>query len=277
MKLKLSPYLQISDRTFTRSLIFVAHKFLNLRYFFEIAYKGTYYHGWQIQANARSIQQVIQEKLKQLLGEEIEITGSGRTDTGVHALQQYFHADITAGINCEDFMYHLNAVLPKDILIRSVRPVIPNAHARFDATSRGYTYEIIKIKNPFKIDEAYIYPKDVDLEVLNRAAQLLVGKHDFESFSKVKTQVNHFNCEVFKAYWQQESQRTCFCIEANRFLRGMVRAMVGTLLLINENKLKVDELLDILKQKNRSVAGRAVPAEGLYLTNIIYPDSIFEL
>jgi tRNA pseudouridine38-40 synthase len=224
-----------------------------------------------------SIQQIIQEKLKQLLGMDIEITGSGRTDTGVHALQQFFHADIKDSFNCEDFMYHLNAVLPKDMLIRSVRPVASNAHARFDAISRGYTYEIIKIKNPFKIEEAYIYPKDIDLEVMNRAAQVLVGNHNFESFSKVKTQVNHFNCEVFKAYWQQEAQNTCFCIEANRFLRGMVRTIVGTLLLVNENKLKVDDLHDILNQKNRSAAGRAVPPEGLYLTNIIYPDHIFEV
>ena len=249
---------------------------MSLRYFFEISYKGTNYHGWQIQANALSIQQVIQEKLRRLLGEEIEITGSGRTDTGVHATQQYFHADITSKLHCAEFKYHLNAVLPKDMLIRSIRPVKPDAHARFDAISRCYRYEIIKLKDPFKIDQAYIYPKDIDIELLNEAACLLAGNHDFESFSKVKTQVNHFNCEVFEAYWQQESQNTCFCIGANRFLRGMVRAMVGTLLLVNENKLKVDDIHDILKQKKRSVAGRAVPPEGLYLTNITYPENIFE-
>ena len=249
---------------------------MNLRYFFEISYKGTKYHGWQIQANAVSVQQIIEEKLKQLTGEEIEITGSGRTDTGVHALQQFFHADFAGNLHPEDFKYHLNAILPHDILIRSIRKVNPEAHARFDAVSRSYRYEIIKVKDPFRINEAYIYPKEIDIHLLNEAAQLLVGNHDFESFSKVKTQVNHFNCEVFKAWWQQEGQNTCFCIEANRFLRGMVRTIVGTLLLVNENKLKLDDILDIMKKKSRSLAGRAVPPEGLFLTSITYPDNNFE-
>lgn len=247
-----------------------------MRYFFEISYKGTNYHGWQIQANATSIQQIVQEKLQQLLSQNIEITGSGRTDTGVHARQQYFHADFDAPLMCDDFKYHINAILPRDIFIRSIREVKPDAHSRFDAISRSYKYEIARSKDPFRIDETYIYPREIDTGRLNEASKMLIGLHDFESFSKVKTQVNNFNCEVFKAFWQQEGQNTCFIIEANRFLRGMVRAIVGTLVLINENKLQINSINDILAMKNRSVAGRSVPPEGLYLTEIKYPDHIFE-
>jgi len=229
-----------------------------------------------VQANAISIQQVIQEKLTQLLSEKIEIVGSGRTDTGVHAMQQYFHADVNSPVVTEDFKYHLNAILPRDILVRSIKAVKEDAHARFDAISRSYRYEIARLKDPFRIDEAYVYPREIDLDRLNKASEQLTGPHDFESFSKVKTQVNNFNCEVFKAFWQQDGQNTCFIIEANRFLRGMVRAIVGTLLLINENKLQTNSIKDILAMKNRSSAGRSVPPEGLYLTNINYPQHIFD-
>ncbi len=229
-----------------------------------------------MQANAISIQQVIQEKLTQLLSEKIEIVGSGRTDTGVHAMQQYFHADVNSPVVTEDFKYHLNAILPRDILVRSIKAVKEDAHARFDAISRSYRYEIARLKDPFRIDEAYVYPREIDLDRLNKASEQLTGPHDFESFSKVKTQVNNFNCEVFKAFWQQDGQNTCFIIEANRFLRGMVRAIVGTLLLINENKLQTNSIKDILAMKNRSSAGRSVPPEGLYLTNINYPQHIFD-
>jgi tRNA pseudouridine38-40 synthase len=246
-----------------------------LRYFFEISYKGTNYHGWQIQANALSIQQVIQEKLSLIAGENVEITGSGRTDTGVHARQQFFHADFNKELNCEDTRYHTNAVLPNDIVIHSIRKVQENAHTRFDAVSRAYSYEIIPTKNPFSIGQAYIYHKILDIEKLNAAAKVLIGKHDFESFSKVKTQVNNFNCEVFKAFWQRQGPLTCFKIEANRFLRGMVRAIVGTLLLVNENKLAVGDVSKILAGKDRSSAGRSVPPEGLYLQEIKYPEQIY--
>jgi tRNA pseudouridine38-40 synthase len=222
-----------------------------------------------------SIQQVIQEKLSLLVGEKVEITGSGRTDAGVHARQQFFHADFEKDILNEDFKYHANAVLPNDIVIHSVRKVQDRAHTRFDAVSRAYSYELIQLKNPFTIDQAYIYNKYLDIDKLNAAAEILIGKHDFESFSKVKTQVNNFNCEVFKAFWQKDGQLTCFRIEANRFLRGMVRAIVGTLLLVNENKLTVEDVRKILADKDRSKAGRSVPSEGLYLEDIKYPEHIY--
>ena len=154
-----------------------------MRYFFEISYKGTNYHGWQIQQNAVSVQQVIQESLKQLLQADIEIVGSGRTDAGVHAKQQFFHADFSNEINCSDFMYHLNAVLPKDLVIRSIQKVKAEAHTRFDATRRAYDYIIIPKKDPFLLDEVYIYSKAFNLEKLNAASGILEGKHNFESFS----------------------------------------------------------------------------------------------
>jgi tRNA pseudouridine38-40 synthase len=247
-----------------------------MRYFFEISYKGTNYHGWQIQKNAKSVQEVIEQKLSQLLNSKMEITGSGRTDTGVHAIQQYFHADFAVDLNCCDFRYHINAILPKDIVVLDIKKVKENAHARFDAISRTYRYEIIYQKDPFKSNEAYLYSRKLDLEQLNEASKLFVGKHNFKSFSKVKTQVRNFECEVLKAFWQQEGQNACFIIEANRFLRGMVRAIVGTLLMVNENKLYIDDILRILTEEHRSSAGRAVPPQGLFLLGVKYPDTIFE-
>lgn len=247
-----------------------------MRYFFEISYKGTNYHGWQIQQNAFSVQQAIQEKVKQLLHTNIEIVGSGRTDAGVHAKQQYFHADIGHELDCKDFAYSLDAILPQDISIHSIRKVIPEAHARFSAISRSYQYLIISTKNPFLINEAYLYHKSIDVKKLNAAAKMMIGEHNFESFCKVKTQVNNFICEVFKAYWETDDNKTIFHIEANRFLRGMVRAIVGTLLLVNEGKIDSNSIKAVFAKHDRREAGRAVPPEGLYLTKIQYPEEIFE-
>lgn len=246
-----------------------------MRYFFEISYKGTNYHGWQIQSNAISVQQVLQERFKQLTGDAVEIIGSGRTDAGVHAKQQYFHVDIKNELDTLDFQYHLNAVLPNDIVVHSIYKVGPEAHARFDASSRSYDYIITSQKDPFHENEVYIYHKSLDLEKLNTASELLLGKHNFKSFSKVKTQVNNFNCKVFFARWIRQEEQVVFQIKANRFLRGMVRAIVGTLLLVNEGKIGVNTIEEILLSKNRKNAGRSVPAEGLYLSQIIYPEHIF--
>ncbi len=266
---------EITPITLRGTIIFAVQINSVLKYFFEISYNGSNYHGWQIQKNAVSVQQVIQEKLFQLRNHPVEITGSGRTDTGVHARQQYFHADFEHELECDDFQYHLNAVLPQDIVVRSIRKVKNTAHARFDAISRAYSYEFISVKNPFQIGQSLVYHKYLNLDKLNEASELLVGKHDFEAFSKVKTQVNNFNCEVFSAFWQQEGETTCFMIEANRFLRGMVRAIVGTLLLVNEEKIQTKDIYKILRSKSRAEAGRSVPPEGLFLTKIRYPDDIF--
>ncbi len=250
---------------------------MDLRYFFEISYKGTNYHGWQVQQNAISVQQVIEEKLSNLLNAKISITGSGRTDTGVHAKQQFFHVDLHDQTDCSQLKYQLNATLPRDIVVRSIRPVRPDAHARFDATVRSYDYVIILNKDPFRLNEAYIYHKSMDLDSLNAASKKFVGAQNFESFSKVKTQVNNFNCEIFAAYWQQGEDCIIFHIEANRFLRGMVRAIVGTLLMVNEGKMAIESIDEIIKKQDRSAAGRSVPPEGLYLSKISYPNHIFEI
>jgi len=248
-----------------------------LRYFFEISYKGTNYHGWQIQKNAITVQEVIQEKLKQLLSYEIEITGSGRTDTGVHAIQQFFHVELKNTIDTSKFIYSLNSILPIDIVIKAIRKVRDNAHTRFDALSRRYKYVIISQKDPFKISEAYIYNHSINLKDLNEASKILVGRQDFKSFSKVKTQVSNFNCEIYNAYWQFESADLVFYIKANRFLRGMVRAIVGTLLMVNEGKINAEKFQDILQSRSRQKAGRSVSAEGLYLAEIRYPEGVFDL
>lgn len=247
-----------------------------MRYFFEISYKGTNYHGWQIQNNATTIQGVVQDALKQLSGKEVEITGSGRTDTGVHATRQVFHADFDNEIELDDLTYKLNAVLPKDICILSMRKVFEYVHARFDAVSRAYDYVILSERDPFLINEAYVYHHAVNIDKMNKASELLLGKHDFEAFSKVKTQVNNFFCEVAKAHWRKENNKIIFHIEANRFLRGMVRAIVGTLLMINEDKIGIDDLTHILESKDRKKAGRSVSPDGLFLSKISYPENIFE-
>jgi len=247
----------------------------SVRYFFDIAYKGTAYHGWQSQNNAVGIQQVIEEKLLLITQNQIEITGSGRTDTGVHAIQQIFHADFAEPIDTDDLRYHLNSVLPKDILVREIIPVRPDAHARYDASRRSYQYRINGEKNPFQLNQAYHYRKPMRLDVLNEAASRLIGRHDFQAFSKVKTDVNHYFCRIDRAEWLLEDSVYCFTISADRFLRGMVRAIVGTLLLVNEGKLKVAEIEQIIQSRDRQKAGRSVPPEGLFLMKVEYPAEIF--
>ena len=245
------------------------------RYFFEVAYLGTNYHGWQIQPNAITVQEVINTCLSTMLKTEINIAGSGRTDTGVHCKQQYFHADLAAGIDPDDLMYKLNAMLPFDISISSIKAVADEAHTRFDAISRSYEYHINTKKDPFSKERSYYYPKSLDIENMNQAAALLCGDaQDYEAFSKVKTSVNTFICTISKAYWEQQGDKLVFNITANRFLRGMVRAIVGTLLDVGLGKKSVEDIKGIIKSKDRHQAGRAVPAHGLYLAKVVYSDII---
>jgi len=246
-----------------------------VRYFFDIAYNGTAYHGWQSQNNALGIQQVIEERLFLITQRQIEITGSGRTDTGVHARQQIFHADFEDQINTDNLRYHLNSVLPKDIVIRKIMPVRPDTHARYDACQRTYQYRIIGEKDPFQLKQAYHYRKAMRLDALNEAASCLVGSHDFQAFSKVKTDVNNYFCRINHVNWQLDESVYCFNIRADRFLRGMVRAIVGTLLLVNEKKLDVSDIGQIILSRDRQKAGRSVPPEGLFLMKVEYPAEIF--
>jgi tRNA pseudouridine38-40 synthase len=246
-----------------------------MRFFFEITYSGTNYHGWQNQANAIGVQEVVEGALSKIFRTKIEIVGSGRTDTGVHCIQQFFHADIEKEFDENTWLVKINSLLPKDIAIRSIKPVKENAHARYDAFERSYQYKITRVKDPLLVGHAYYFFKEVDVANLNRAAALLVGEQDFECFSKVKTDVNHFICNLKAARWNQKGDLLVFSITANRFLRGMVRAIVGTLLDVGTGKITLQEFEVILKSKDRKKAGMNVPPEGLYLTSVKYPKNIF--
>lgn len=242
-----------------------------MRYFLEIAYQGTNYHGWQVQHNAQSVQSVIQEKLCLLLGTSIEITGSGRTDTGVHAEQQFAHFDSEIPLIASRFCYRLNAMLPKDISILNLYEVNAEAHARFDAIQRTYQYRIVTRKNPFLFRLSYFSNQRYYLDRMNQAAEILKKYEDFQTFSKVRTDVKHFKCQISEAIWKDEGDLLIFEISANRFLRGMVRAIVGTLLEVGVNKMSLHDFETVIQSKDRNKAGRAVPAEGLFLTKVQYP------
>ena len=246
-----------------------------MRYFFEITYDGSNFSGWQNQANALGVQQVVEETLSKLLREKISIVGSGRTDAGVHCVQQFFHADLAREIDRQDLLVRLNSFLPKDIAIRAILPVLSTAHARYDARERTYEYHITVRKNPLLVGRAFYFFKKCDVALMNEAAALLLGEHDFTSFSKVKTDVNHFRCTVKKALWVKRGDLLIFTVSANRFLRGMVRATVGTLLDVGSQKISLKTFQSIIKSKDRKQAGMNVPADGLYLTSVKYPRSIF--
>jgi len=257
-------------------LLLTSYSFLlKMRFFFEISYNGTHYHGWQNQKNAIGVQQVVEEALSKLLREGISIVGSGRTDTGVHCVQQYFHSDIEADFNPKDLVHKLNSFLPKDIAIKNILTVKPEAHARYDAYERSYQYKITRVKDPLLVGYAHYFFRELDVSTMERASALLIGEHDFECFSKVKTDVNHFICDIKEANWNQKGDLLVFNITANRFLRGMVRAIVGTLLDVGNNKITVKQFQEILKSKDRKKAGMNAPPEGLYLTEVKYPKSVF--
>lgn len=246
-----------------------------MRFFFEIAYHGKNYAGWQSQSNAVGIQTVVEDALSKILRDEIKVVGSGRTDTGVHCVQQYFHADIEKAFEPANLLAKLNSFLPADLAIKSIRAVRSDAHARYAATERTYQYKITLVKNPFMQGMALHLFKPVDIQTMNKASSLLVGVHDFTSFSKVKTDVNHFLCDIKFAAWKKKSDELVFTITANRFLRGMVRAVVGTLLDVGFGKISIQEFQKIIASKDRRKAGANVPPYGLYLMKVKYPKNIF--
>lgn len=248
-----------------------------MRIFVYIAYKGTDYHGWQVQENAVTVQKVITDALSVLLKDKhVSIVGSGRTDTGVHAKEQVFHTDVPDSTKMDKLKYQLNGILPESIVVDKIHKVHAEAHARFDAVSRSYEYHLLIDKSPFGKDENYYFPIPLDFEAMNVAASKLLGKHDFQSFSKVKTEVNNFVCTIDRAEWEILNGKAIFHITANRFLRGMVRAIVGTLLQVGEGKMPPQEMIKIIEKRNRADAGRAVPAQGLYLCKVEYPESIIK-
>ena len=245
-----------------------------MRYFIDISYFGKNYHGWQTQENAITIQEIIDKALSTILKADIKSLGSGRTDTGVHAMSQIAHFDFNGNI-IEDFLYRINSLLPRDISINSINGVKENVSARFDAISREYIYKIHTKKSPFLNDYSYYYKRDIDIELMNKACDIIKKFKDFQTFSKVKTDVNNYNCNVSYAAIEKENNSYFFKVTSNRFLRGMVRAIVGTLFEINENKIEIDLLEDIIIKKERKLAGPSVPAHGLYLNKVSYEEDIY--
>ncbi len=245
-----------------------------MRYFIDISYFGKNYHGWQSQENAITIQEILDKSLSTILKTEIKSLGSGRTDTGVHAISQVAHFDFNGNI-IENFLYRINSLLPSDISINSINGVKENVSARFDAISREYIYKIHTKKSPFLNDYSYYYKRDIDIELLNKACDIIKKFKDFQTFSKVKTDVNNYNCNVSYAAIEKENNSYFFKVTSNRFLRGMVRAIMGTLFEINENKIELEFLEDIIIKKERKLAGPSVPAHGLYLNKVLYEEDIY--
>ncbi len=246
-----------------------------MRYFLELSYAGTNYHGWQSQPNARTVQETIEKALGLLLRIPVKIVGAGRTDTGVHARQMFAHFDVEKAINPEDLTYKLNSFLPSDIAIQKIHPVTDDAHARFDAMARSYQYFIHRYKNPFLNETSWYLAKDLDVDLMNQAAKILLNYKDFKSFSKTHTDVKTYLCDVRRAEWQIVDNQLVFNITADRFLRNMVRAIVGTLVDVGLHKIAIDDFKQIIESRDRSNAGFSVPAKGLFLTEIVYPPQIF--
>ncbi|MCR5043178.1 MAG: tRNA pseudouridine(38-40) synthase TruA [Bacteroidaceae bacterium] len=247
-----------------------------MRYFIYLSYNGARYHGWQIQPNGISVQEVLGKALSTLLHEPIEVTGAGRTDAGVNASLMVAHFDTTQEVN-EQLVYRLNKFLPQDIAISSVRKVKDDAHARFSATSRTYHYYVITAKSPFE-PYAYRFPQPLDFEKMNEAANTLFDYIDFTSFSKLHTDVKTNNCRIMHAEWTQVSPiKWQFTITADRFLRNMVRAIVGTLLDVGRGVLTIEQFREIIEKKDRCSAGTSVPGNALFLADITYPDNLFDL
>jgi len=241
------------------------------RYFIKLAYNGTNYHGWQIQKNAHSVQAEINEKLSLILGNQINIVGCGRTDTGVHAREFYAHFDIeNLKLNPEDLRYKLNQFLPEDIYIKSLFNVESEMHSRFSAVERTYKYYITRVKDPFAQNQVFFYNGPLNTEAMQASCNYLFDYTDFTSFSKLHTQTTTNLCTIINANWQLDSDRFVFTITADRFLRNMVRAIVGTMMEIGKGKMPAVEMKKIIEAKDRSKAGFSVPAKGLFLEKVTY-------
>ena len=241
-----------------------------MRYFIELSYKGTNYHGWQIQPDVNSVQEEITKAFETILQEKIQIVGAGRTDAGVHASQMFAHVDTTKELT-DEYIHKFNTILPNDIVIRAIKEVLDEKHARFNAISRSYEYRILIGRDPFLLDTTWqIHKNKIQIDKMNKAAKILFQYEDFESFSKVKTDVKTFNCTIMRAEWRREGNQLIFYIKANRFLRNMVRAIVGTLLDFGLEKISIEDFRNIIESKKRSEAGLSVTAKGLFLTEVNY-------
>jgi tRNA pseudouridine38-40 synthase len=242
------------------------------RYFIELAYDGSNYHGWQTQPNAVTVQEMLDKALSTLLRQPVETLGCGRTDTGVHAKEFYAHFDAKFEIESSKFEMSLNALLPYDIAVSRLIPVDAESHARFDATLRSYKYHVHFQKDPFKTKYSWLLRDRPDVELMNEGARIMMEYSDFNCFSKSNTQVFTNNCKISRAEWIDNLDGSLtFHISADRFLRNMVRAIVGTMMMIGKKEIAPEAIRQIIESKNRSKAGTSVPACGLYLTEVVYP------
>lgn len=244
------------------------------RYFLEVSYKGTRYAGSQVQANAFTVQAELERALGIYLRNPVTLTGSSRTDAGVHAIQNFYHFDWPEPI-AEKAAYNITAILPLDVVVHRIIPVGPEAHCRFDAVSREYEYHLCRIRNPFLVDRALFYPYSLDLEAMDRAAAAIREYRDFTSFSKRNTQAKTFQCEVGESRWTRGGETIAYYVKANRFLRGMVRGLVGTMLQVGRGKISEVEFREIIEARDCTRADFSVPGHGLFLKKVNYPDNYF--
>ncbi|WP_221390840.1 tRNA pseudouridine(38-40) synthase TruA [Dyadobacter sp. NIV53] len=243
-----------------------------MRYFIEISYKGTAYNGWQKQNNSLGVQQIVEEAMSKVLRMPIELTGSSRTDTGVHAEQQFAHFDYSEITDTEQVVYNINGMIPRDIAVRQIFVVPDDINSRFEAIHRRYEYRISRVKNPFLVNQVYVLRAELDIAAMNKAAELLLQYDDFESFCKLHTNVNNFRCTITEAVWFEKEDLLIFSVKSNRFLRGMVRALVGTLLEVGKGKKTISDFEKIIQSRSRKEAGAQAPAEGLFLVEVGYPE-----
>lgn len=248
-----------------------------VRYFIQLSYLGTRYHGWQVQPNALSVQQCINESLSTILRTSIQVVGAGRTDTGVHAKEMYAHFDVEAPVEEAQLTFKLNRLLPPDIAIQRIIKVADEAHARFDASTRSYEYHLTFAKNPFLQEMALLCVQDLDISRMEEATKVLFKHEDFSAFSRSHTQTKTNLCTIKEAYWEKVPNGLVFHISANRFLRNMVRAIVGTLLEVGKGKLTVAEFEQVILEQDRSKAGESAAAKGLFLTRVLYPNDILHV
>lgn len=249
---------------------------MNTRYFIFISYKGTSYHGWQIQPNALTVQEVLDKALSTVTGEEIATTGAGRTDTGVHATVFCAHFDsISDNLIEKNLIFRLNRFLPEDISVSSIRKVVAGANARYSAISRTYKYYITRIKDPFSLESGWYIHGEVDVEAMNKVCGILYRHSDFTSFSRLHSGAKSNICRIIHAGWEDNTRQLVFTIKADRFLRNMVRAIVGTMINVGTGKMDASAFEEIILSKDRCRAGKSAPAKGLFLTDIEYPEEIF--
>lgn len=248
-----------------------------MRYFIYISYKGTSYHGWQVQPNSTTVQQILDESMSVVLNEKISTIGAGRTDTGVHALIFCAHFDCnSASLDTDkNLIFRLNCYLPADISVSSIRKVRADANARYSALSRTYKYYIARTKDPFFNNSSWYLHGVLDISIMNKACDILLNHSDFTSFSKLHSGAKTNICRIYNAEWEEQENRLVFTIRADRFLRNMVRAIVGTMTNLGSGKITLVEFEEIILKKDRCKAGKSAPAQGLFLTEIEYPDEIF--